>query len=125
MKDFNVHVWHYGLSLKTYKPVVEKKTFKVALDKKGLIPSDFEERYLSATMKNVKLSDEFKHEFGYGLPRSQRDEIERQLSGCLKNAALAVIDLAPGVSFVFSSGLPSVKSGICCDYEIPTFEEKA
>ena len=123
MKDFNIKVWHYTMSMKDFKPRVRLHEFKVGMAESDLIPRDFESRYLEATMKNIKLSDAFEFEFKYGLPTKASDNIKRQIGNCLRNACLVVVELYPGVSFIMESICPSIKHGICCDYEVPVFSD--
>lgn len=109
--------------MKTFEPIVRLHEFKVGLTESDILPKNFETRYLEATMKNVKLSEAFAFEFKYGLPHGVTEDIKRQLGLSIKNACLVVIELYPGVVVVMESTSPAVKTGICCDYEVPMFEK--
>ncbi len=123
MKDFTVKIWHHTMSLKDFKPRVRLHEFKVGMAESDILPKDFETRYLDATMKNIKLSEAFEYEFKYGLSAKASENIKRQIGKCMRNASLVVVELYPGVSFIMESICPNIKHGICCDYEVPTFEK--
>ena len=114
MSKFNVHIWHYVISLTTFKPISRKYVVSVDLDSSQILPANYDERLLDAVSKGTPLNEEFKQDFHYGrvLDYSTKHKIILQLGRHAVNATRILLEISPGIFTSLANWIGYLPDGI-------------
>lgn len=114
LSKFNVYIWHYVVSLTTFKPISRKYVVTVDFDSSQILPTNYDERLLNAASKGIPLNEEFKHDFHYGqfLDYTTKNKIISQLGRHAINATRILLELSPGIFVSLANWIGYLPEGI-------------
>lgn len=126
MQTFNVIVYHYSVSMTTFKPILRTYTDEVQLEDSLVLPKDFDTRLLDAASNGRSLDAEFKDDFAWQrvLSYSIKSDIVAKLGKIGKNASRILLEVSPGIyTAVVSTVGPTISKNLFTLSEIMQFQD--